>query len=80
MLKTGSYLIILSRETNLGTSEQDCYVLLGNRLKRFSSYNSFGTFILIENLNSNDIIQADCNCGATSFIIRHITMTIIKVS
>lgn len=78
--KTGAYLIICSRETTLGTNEQDCYIRLGSYYISFTSYNASGTFITTANLNAGDTVEADVNCNSTNFIVRNVTLTIIKMS
>lgn len=78
--KAGAYLIICSRETTLGTSEQDCYIRVGTYYISFTSYNASATFITTANLSAGDTVEADVNCSSTNFVVRNVTLTIIKMS
>ena len=79
--KSGTYLIILERETNLNPGvEQDCFMSVGGNYTRFDIYSNSATLFFSANANAGDLICADINTGQTSFYTRHVEILVIKLS
>lgn len=79
--KSGTYLIIIERETNLNAGvEQDCFISIGGSYTRFDIYSNSATIFFSAKANAGDTICADINTGQTSFYTRHVEILAIKLS
>lgn len=77
--QSGYYIIILSRNTNLGTSEQDCYLEYAGTHRAFTSYNNSDTFIQAAYMYEDQVVRGDVNTSSTSFTIYHADLLVVKL-